>query len=243
MRVAPMFASLEVCQTSRNALADQLEMTYFGIRHSFPRSLVDQHPCWTVACFLPCTRPPDIAYQRFANYLICAKDIRCDDAAELEILTVFKCGVASTKSCSTPSLCTIIPCQGTSRTLPHVLGGPHHLCSRPSRHLLRRAAHPEGISSFCFFRYFSRSYSLYSGEHFLFYVFVISVFSVFTYIHCVHTRSRSALLVYLGERTGSLLGLISLSISDFSIGSVQSHHIYVFCTSSLALNLEGHIYI
>ena len=89
----------------------------------------------------------------------------------------------------------------------------------------------------------SRSYSLYSGEHFLFYVFVISVFSVFTYIHCAHTRSRSALLVYLGERTGSLLGLISLSISDFSIGSVQSHHISVFCTSSLALYLEVHIYL
>ena len=87
------------------------------------------------------------------------------------------------------------------------------------------------------------SYSLYSGDHFLFYVFVISVFSVFTYIHCAHTRSRSALLVYLGERTGSLSGLISLSISDFSIGSVQSHHIYVFCTSSLALYLEGHIYL
>jgi len=57
------------------------------------------------------------------------------------------------------------------------------------------------------------------------------------------TQSRSALLVYLGERTGSLLGLISLSISDFYIGSVQSHHISVFCTSSLALYLEGHIYL
>ena len=87
----------------------------------------------------------------------------------------------------------------------------------------------------------SRSYSLYAGDHFLFYVSVISVFSVFTYLHCAHTRSRSALLVYLWERTGSLSGLISLSISDFSIGSVQSHHIYVFCTSSLALYLEDHI--
>ena len=146
-----MFASLEVCTTSGIALADLLARMYFWTRKFFSRSLVDQHPCWTVACFLPCTRPPDIAYQRFANYLICAKDIRCDDAAELEILTVFKCVVASTRSCSTPSLRTSIPCQGTSRTLPHVLGGPHHLCSRPSRHLLRRAAHPEGTSSCCFF--------------------------------------------------------------------------------------------
>jgi hypothetical protein len=89
----------------------------------------------------------------------------------------------------------------------------------------------------------SRLYSLYSGEHFLLYVLVIYVFSVFTYIHCAHTQSRSALLVYLGERTGSLLGLISLSISDFYIGSVPSHPISVFCTSSLTLYLEGHIYL
>ena len=115
-----------------------------------------------------------------------------------------------------------------------------------------RASHVSGGHFLCLLLLvLSRSYSLYSGEHFLFYVFVISVFSVFTYIHCAHTRSRSALLVYLGERTGSLSGLISLSISDFSIGSiqshhigsVQSHHIYVFCTSSLALYLEVHIYL
>jgi len=63
-------------------------------------------------------------------------------------------------------------------------------------------------------------------------------------MHCVGNKQRSrttALLVSLGERTGSLLGLISLSVSDFSIGSVQSHHIYVFCTSSLAPYLEGPI--
>jgi hypothetical protein len=136
------------------------------------------------------------------------------------------------------------PCQGTSRP-----------CTRRDTSSLLPAFSPpssQGCSSrghflFLLLQVLSRSYSLYSGEHFLFYVFVISVFSVFTYIqkviHCAHTRSRSALLVYLGESTGSLSGLISLSISDFSIGSVQSHHIYVFCTSSLALNLEGHIYI
>ena len=79
-----MFVSLEVCQTSRSALAYQLERTYFGIRHSFLRSLVAQHPCWTEACFLPCTRLPDIVYQSLANYLLCTKAIRCDGAAELE---------------------------------------------------------------------------------------------------------------------------------------------------------------
>jgi len=41
--------------------------------------------------------------------------------------------------------------KGTSSTLPHVLGGTHPLCSWPSRHLLQRAAHQEGTSSFCFF--------------------------------------------------------------------------------------------
>jgi hypothetical protein len=55
------------------------------------------------------------------------------------ILTVSKCGIESTRSRSTPSQRTIIPCKGTLRTLSHVLGGPHNLCSRPSRPLLRRA--------------------------------------------------------------------------------------------------------
>jgi hypothetical protein len=107
-----------------------------------------------------------------------------------------------------------------------------------------RASHVSGGHFLCLLLLvLSRSYSLYSGDHFLFYVSVISVFSVFTYLHCAHTRSRCALLVYLGERTGSLSGLISLSISDFSIGSVQSHHIYVFCTSSLPRSVFGGTYI
>jgi hypothetical protein len=124
-------------------------------------------------------------------------------------------------------------------------------CTRRDTSSLLQAFSPpssQGYSSgghflFLLLPVLSRSYSLYSGEHFLFYVFVISVFSVFTYIHCAHTRSRGALLVYLGERTGSLSGLISPSISDFSIGSVQSHHIYVVCTSSLPRSVFGGPYI
>ena len=118
-----------------------------------------------------------------------------------------------------------------------------------------KAAHMEGTSSFCFFWCFlvHTLYTLvniFSSGHLLLPLclcdlsILCSVFClVFTYIHYVHTQSLSALLVSLGERTGSLLGLISLSISDFSIGSVQSHHISVFCTSSLTLYLEGHIYL
>ena len=45
--------------------------------------------------------------------------------------------------------------------------------------------------------------------------------SSFRLFRCFHLNSRSVLLVYLGERTGSLLGIISLSISDFSIGIAQ----------------------
>ena len=96
--------------------------------------------------------------------------------------------------------------------------------TRADRH---RRALPLSASSGAF------SSSLYSGEQFLLWALYSSLsmwfkyslscdlWLVFTYIHCVHTPSRSALLVYLGERTGSLLGLISLSISDFYIGSVQ----------------------
>jgi len=92
-----------------------------------------------------------------ANYLIRTKAIRCDGDAEFANSDGFQVWcrkhqvvfhpVASTRSCSTPSLRTIIPCKGTSRTMPHVLGGPHHLCSRPSRHLLRR---PTTISKVLF---------------------------------------------------------------------------------------------
>ena len=59
-----MFASLEVCTTSRSALADLLARMYFWTRPSLSRSLAGRHPCWTAACFLPCTRPPDITRLR-----------------------------------------------------------------------------------------------------------------------------------------------------------------------------------
>ena len=59
-----MFASLEVCKTSRSALADLLPRMYFWTRPSLSRSLAGRHPCWTAACFLPCTRPPDITRLR-----------------------------------------------------------------------------------------------------------------------------------------------------------------------------------
>jgi hypothetical protein len=55
-----MFASLAVCTTSRDALADLLARMYFWTRPSLSRSLVGRHPCWTAACFLPCTSPPDL---------------------------------------------------------------------------------------------------------------------------------------------------------------------------------------
>ena len=39
MRTAPMFVSLDVCKTSRIALADQLGKTYIGICQSFQETL------------------------------------------------------------------------------------------------------------------------------------------------------------------------------------------------------------
>jgi hypothetical protein len=224
-----MFASPAV-YTRRSMLADQLRKPHFGIGPLFSRDLTvqrdEQYPCWKVAYFLPCTRPPDVMRMHrppkrnlrpFSSQRLCRH----------ELLDIAMPGY----------IAHLTPCtrRDTSSLLPAFSPPSSQGCSSRGHFL------------FLLLQVLSRSYSLYSGEHFLFYVFVISVFSVFTYIqkviHCAHTRSRSALLVYLGESTGSLSGLISLSISDFSIGSVQSHHIYVFCTSSLALNLEGHIYI
>ena len=59
MRAAPMSTPIEVCKTSRSALADQMERTYFGIRRSFLRSLVDQHrvgPVRHIFCRAPARR-------------------------------------------------------------------------------------------------------------------------------------------------------------------------------------------
>jgi hypothetical protein len=167
MHVAPMFDSLEVCQTSRRTLADQLERTYFGIRHSSLRSLVEQHPCWTAACFLPCTRPPDIVYQRLANYLVCTKAIRCDGADELENSDGFQVWCRKHQVVFHP----VAPYQHTMQ------GHIEHLapCTRRDTSSLIQAfspPSPKGCSSgghflFLLLLVLSRSYSLYSGEHFL----------------------------------------------------------------------------
>ena len=56
--------------------------------------------------------------------------------------------------------------------------------ARPLRSWVHRASHVSGGHFlYLLLLVLSRSYSLYSCEHFLFYVFVISIFSVFTYIH------------------------------------------------------------
>jgi hypothetical protein len=63
MRTVLMFAS-PVVYTRWRTLAAQLGRTYCGIRYLFSRDLIAQrdalYPCWTVAHFLPCTRPPDV---------------------------------------------------------------------------------------------------------------------------------------------------------------------------------------
>ena len=180
-----MFASLEVCKTSRSALADLLPRMYFWTRPSLSRSLAGRHPCWTAACFLPCTRPPDITRLRlrrptkrkgpFARRA-CLDSVGFSNYAPSRRRGFHRgghrfCGSARRRSCiSLP--CTrppdvpytrrpvrARPGARDRRHLPTFVitragtatGGLHPLCSKLSRHLLPRAADPEGTSSFCFF--------------------------------------------------------------------------------------------
>jgi hypothetical protein len=147
LRAVPLLVSFEVCQTSRSALADLLARMYFWTRESLSRSLVARHPCWTAACFLPCTRPPDITRLRrllrfFSQLLpsahrsaLALKDLR--SAASNRLGTVF---AVFQQFC----LLDWAPCirRATSSLLqafspPHSEGynifqGPHILYDRPS---------------------------------------------------------------------------------------------------------------
>ena len=100
----------------------------------------------------------------------------------------------SRHSCCTPSVRTSIPFKGTSITWSHVLGGTHPLCSRPSRHLLPRAAHPEGTSSFCLFWCF-----LFHTVHTLVNIFSSGYFIPLCLcdlsIHCIRIHSLSAFAI------------------------------------------------
>ena len=110
----------------------------------------------------------------------------------------------------------------------------------------------------------SRSYSLYFGEHFLLWVLYSSLslwfkYSLYSHTFIVRICNHAVLSLFiLGERTGSLLGIISLYISDFyilifshpsyswfpclillhtaflsGVSSVCVHHDSVFCVCTL----------
>jgi hypothetical protein len=109
---------------------------------------------------------------------------------------------------------------------PHAFGGPQH-----QRHLLWRTAHPEGTFSFCFLWY-SLVHTIYT---------LVNIFSSSNFkslclcdlsIRCIRTaylQSHSVFLFILGERTGSLLVIIFLQISDFR-NSIFSH-LFIFVIS------------
>jgi len=79
----------------------------------------------------------------------------------------------------------------------------------------------------------SRSYSLYSGEHFLLWVLYFSLslwfkYSLYSHTFIVRIYNHVVLFLFiLGERTGSLLGIISLSISVFYILLILPPFIFV----------------
>jgi hypothetical protein len=228
MRTAPMFVSLDVCKTSRIALADQLGKTYIGICQSFQETLWTntrvgrQHISFRVRARLThevstlisrasprCCRPdpshgyrygsattipadlahavsilvryvhPPVlqrfAYQRISNYLICTKSIRCDGAAELETSDGFQVWCRKHQVVFHP----VSPYQHTMQ------GHIENLvpCTRRATSSLFQAFSPpssKGYSSgghflFLLLLVLSRSYSLYSGEHFLLWVLYSSL--------------------------------------------------------------------
>ena len=131
MRTVPMLALLVVNPRRSTAPAAQLRRTYDGICHFFSRDLTVQHglhhPCWKAGHFLPCTRPPDVMRMhrppKRATY----------GPSQLSALLL---------DIAMPGYIEhLTPCSRRDTSL----------CSKLSRHPLPRAAHPEGISSFCFF--------------------------------------------------------------------------------------------
>ena len=105
---------------------------------------------------------------------------------------------------------------------PHAFGGPQHF-----RHLLRRAAHPEGTFSFSFLWYFL-VHTIYTLVNIFSFRYFKSLCLCDLSISCIRTaflQSHRVFLFILGERTGSLLGIIFLYRTDFSI-SIFSHPSY-----------------
>ena len=143
MRASPMFASLEVCTTSRSPLADLLARMYFWTRPSLSRSLVGRQPCWTAACFLPCTRPPDITRLRLCRPTRRPGPSERDARHAFTLTRPVRARLGARDRRHLPAF--VITRAGTAT------GGLHPLCSKLSRHLLPRAADLEGTSSFCFF--------------------------------------------------------------------------------------------
>ena len=155
MRTVPMFAS-PVVYTGRSTLAAQLGRTYCGNRHLFSRDLMAQrdalHPCWTAAHFLPCTRPPDVMRMHRPP----KRNLRPFSAQRLcrhEFLDIVMPGyIAHLTPCTRRDTSSLVQAFSTPSSQGCSSGG----------HFL-----------FLLLPVLSRSYSLYSGEHFLLYVFVI----------------------------------------------------------------------
>ena len=134
-----MFASLEVCKTSRNALADLLARMYWT-RKSFSRSLVDQHPYWTVSYFLPCTRPPDIAIQGHIEHL--APCTRRDTSSLIQAFST-----PSSKGCSSGGHFLFLLLLVLSRSYSLYFGEPFLLAA--TRGVAGRAGRASGRARTC----------------------------------------------------------------------------------------------
>jgi len=169
MRIVPMFAS-PVVYTRRRTLSAQLRRTHCGTRHFFSRDLTPQrdaqHPCWKAAHFLPCTRPPDVMRlhrpQRGRIH---------HGPSELSVFVVTRSGLQT------------IPTGGhgddadPAAATGAAAGNVRRFYASRTTELLQAFSPPssKGYSSgghflFLLLLVLSRSYSPYSGEHFLLYM-------------------------------------------------------------------------
>jgi hypothetical protein len=220
---------LPTALASRSALALK-EPGQWRVGHNYPRGgsqgrrprafvsakLARSHPCQQAACFLPCSRPPDFVVSR-CSFTIFATAPKDSSTLAVSAVGVSQCPcpegpVIGCSKLIGDSLCRV----PANLPVRHVLEGPHHLCYRPSRHLLRRATTRSKACTSCMtdlllLRNFSTLYSLFSC---LMFSHTSSFFG--TYSICVHHPSMFC-AYHLSHPFSSCVFLAYFSLLSFYV--------------------------